>query len=124
MGIFSSDREELIAELSGYKARCELYKDELTTLRGQVTRLQDALVAKESPVAYDQYLSDKAMAETPPISEAEKARVKEEGDVYRRYTEMQEAPLFKDPQDMIDSLGKSLGYHFQDEVPIHNNEES
>jgi hypothetical protein len=90
-------------------------------LKKQVERLQEALIAKESPIAYAQMRMDQANAEDP-VDLEERERIKERNEFARRYAARIEEPFFIDADDMISKLSQVIG------VPtpksLHGNEES
>lgn len=109
MGLFDGDaKAELAAKIASLEAHIEHYKDENAFLRGQVSKLQEALYAKESPVAYDQMRMDRMAAEyedpSDQLSEQEIERRRKKMDLTRRYIQSIEEPLFSDAEDMIEKL--------------------
>lgn len=87
----------------------------------QVERLQEALVAKESPIAYAQMRMDQANADNPDDLE-ERQRMKERNEFARRYAASIEEPFFVDADDMIAKLSGIVG--MPTPKSLHDNEES
>lgn len=129
MARYSEEQLELIAENAVLKKENELLRDRIEEIRGelvqekeQVLRLQDALVAKESPLAYSDQRDAARQDEAPPDWVRDQIR---KLNIERQIVDMEEQPLFRDAQemeDMMDTLTQSVG------VPSppspHGNEES
>ena len=112
------------AEIARRDAECEHLRDEVAFLRSQVLKLQEALYAKESPVAYQQMKMDEATAEAPNhgLPEEEVERRMKEAEITRKYVNSLEDPMFKDAEDMVARLTQNVGAPVPESV--HGNDES
>jgi predicted RNase H-like nuclease (RuvC/YqgF family) len=120
MGLFDNkDYERMIGRLEGV---IEHLKEENSFLRKQLERTQEALIAKESPVAYEHQKADEAAGEERELDPEEQRRNKIEKDIYKRHLTNIENPLFSDVDDMMDMLRRNLG--IPESESLHNNEES
>jgi hypothetical protein len=107
----------------GKKPDRELHLEgEIEYLRAQVAKLTEALVAKESPIAYGQMKADQAAAEADPVNAEELARMRERDEFAMRYAARIEEPFFTDPEDMISKLTKIVGAPVASS--LHGNKES
>lgn len=98
----------------------EFLLKENESLKKQIERLQEALIAKESPVAYQQMQVDKLDYESEVPEDLTK--LKEEAEFIRRAAIAQEQPFFADAEDMVSKLSAIVGINPPDS--IHDNEES
>lgn len=123
----SKTSEPEISQLEYAKAvmKAELLEGLITSLRGQVDRLQEALIAATAPRAYDSIQRDKAnqleLTPTPAQLKAQQDKT-EEQDFTRNYLENMEKPTFEDADDLISSLGRLVGVAPAD--PMHSNSEN
>jgi len=128
VGFFDGDKKaELAAHVSRLETQVDHFKEENGFLRKQVEKLQEALFAKESPVAYQQMKMDEAAMEAPSMptmSEEELHKRKIEREVMQRHITDLEAgrPLFADAEEMESALIKMIGSPQTE--PIHDNTES
>ena len=112
------------AEIARREAECEHLRDEVAFLRKQVTNLQEALYAKESPVAYNQMKLDEYMLNAPDHgpSEEEMERKRKEAEITQQYINGLEGPMFADGDDMVARLTQNIGAPIPQSV--HGNDES
>ena len=76
---FGEKKAEVAALIAQKEAELEHLRQENAWLREKIDKLQDALIAKESPVAYQHMQMDKAAAEwdateRPPVDMEERVR--------------------------------------------------
>lgn len=121
-------KEEKVDLKAFYKAlaAAETAQEEITRLRAQVDRLQEALVAATAAKAYESMQAAKYNVEvalTPEQKEKVKQR-QDEGEFLARFAEYQEKPLFTDADEMIFNLGKNVGYNIGDDPVQPGNSES
>lgn len=101
MGLFDNkDLVQAVRESAKLEAMVETQRNEIEFLRKQVLKLQEALYAKESPVAYNQMKLDEVMADEIPQDPEEKQRLKSERDFYSKYAVEQERPLFETREEL------------------------
>lgn len=112
------------AAQSRLEAEVEHLRDENAFLRRNVEKLQEALYAKESPLAYEQMKMDEAALGTPydGFSEEEIERRKREAEITKQYLASLEEPMFRSAEDMVSKLTKVMGAPVP--TSIHENEES
>ena len=93
MSLFKSGGAELIAA----KVKLEFLERENSDLKLQVQRLQEALIAKTSPVAYSNMLAEKSDP-TPVV----KNPMQEDIDLLGKYlNQLADKPIFSDPGEFI-----------------------
>lgn len=98
----------------------ERLQAELKNKDQQIMQLQAALVAKEAPGAYLDHFAPKD-----PMDSHRQTIMKnlmEEAKFVNKYTQVIENPLFDNPDQAIELLGKVIGA--PKSKPIHNNAES
>jgi cell division protein FtsB len=100
----------------------EYLKAEVDRLQAQIERLQDALIAKESPEAYRDMLMTKLDDEASTASTANMDRLREESEVIQQIAAGMEKPVFNDAEDMVSKLSQIVGVNMPGSV--HDNEES
>lgn len=115
-------RKKQLEESSKWQALYEQAREDIKELREQVSKLQDALIAKESPRAYEQLVTERD-------PEADKKRevwatVEEENRLVGRYLEELEKPLFRDGEDLSEALAGMIGAPELGKESLHSNEES
>ena len=107
-------KAELLTEVAVLRKELEIVNKQLESMANEKERLivmveglQRALVAKESPMAYNDQ-RDAQLVETP---EEEAARLKRQAvnDGVKNFIAIQESPLFEDANDMISSLVGVIG---------------
>lgn len=76
-------KDELIIESTKLQVQCELYQKQIADLMAMVKNLQDALIAKEAPRAYDDLSHDRRSAGFDPTAHLKKS--KENTDLVHRY---------------------------------------
>lgn len=91
-------------------------KAEIKMLQEQINKLQAALVARESPWAYEHFEKPR------PEGEEKKNKFVDEQRIMREYAQAVEGPLFTSPDEMLESLGSVLGPPRS--KSIHGNSES
>jgi len=102
------DKIKLEAALEVEQQRNADFKERIRVLEGQVERLQDALVAKVSPEAYQDQMAAKEAPSSKEMEEEQHRRVRQ-GEVNRELLTLQEGDLFKDADEMIDILTRGQG---------------
>jgi hypothetical protein len=128
MAIFGN-KDQLIAEMSGLKREVELLREfisskevEASDLRASIRILQDALIAKESPVAYRDMKSAEEAAATPQLDPETVKKNQQLNEANRLILRDLEGDLFRDADDMIDALSSVAGSpQFRS---LHGNSES
>lgn len=102
---------ELIQENATLKANLEAANErkkelqaQVESLQDQVYRLQDALVAKEAPLAYRDRRDSEEEAGGPVRSTADQKLLREKAMVNRRLLDQIESPTFQDGDDFIRSM--------------------
>ena len=113
------DNATLTAENEALKARVTEYLNQIEHLTGQVEQLQRAIVAKESPRAYEDLVRTELEAEETP--DWVKDRM-EEVEAWQKMADMEMGPLFDDAEDMVSKLVRGIGPPTATQV--HDNEES
>lgn len=125
MGIWDSKedpRDLLIVQLQQQLDKAE---EEVEFLRGQVLKLQEALVAKESPDAYAMLKADEAaLREEEALTPEDREKREQEAEMTKAWVTNLEKPLFASADDMVTALAQNIGMPFGDEESIHGNEES
>jgi chromosome segregation ATPase len=131
MSIFSGKGEEefidllkekakLEAKLEVYDERLNDYRSQIVSLEKQVTNLQNALVSKEAPNAYQDAKETEEI-----LTEDQKEEIKKQkraAEINRELLDNMEAPLFVDADDMFELLTTTSGAPEADSV--HDNQES
>src|SRR3970040_1997212 len=84
-------------------AQLEQLKDENQHLRKQVEKLQEALIAKESPLAYRDLKADQAAVKDPDQDRNAQTRLVQD------FMSAREKDLFVDVDDLISALGQLGG---------------
>jgi hypothetical protein len=130
----SKKREELIAELAASKKETEIlrellsYKEkELERLRESLRITQDALIAKEAPVAYIDQRDAREDAKRTELSLEERERreqARAQAEMDKLLLEELEAPLFKSADDMQQILSRPFAASTVGEKSLHNDGES
>lgn len=93
MSLFKSGGAELIAA----KVKLEFLEKENSDLKLQVQRLQEALIAKTSPMAYSNMMAEKSDP-TPNT----KSPIQEDIDLLGKYlNQLADKPIFSDPGEFI-----------------------
>jgi hypothetical protein len=93
--------------------KAEMLQAENDRLTKQIEKLQDALVAAQAPKAWDSMQAAKYMTPDPVYTPQEmEARKKEEAEAeyWNKHLEYTEKPLFSDAEELVQSLGKMIGY--------------
>lgn len=129
MGVFGNGKlGEALEEVAKLKGRIEFLEHQKEALEAHnenllnmIEKLQDALIAKESPAAFDQMQADKAV-ERNPLTEEEKKRLHIEHETYNWMAAQEEKPLFDGADDMVDRLRTILGT--PEPESLHGNDES
>ena len=101
MGIMGRGKEELISELAELKGENRALNSQVAFLQEQLRKTQDALVAKESPMAYQDQKDAEAAAQ--PLSEEARAyqdKMRKQAELDRKLLQEMEQPLFKNAEDM------------------------
>ena len=101
MGLFGKDKDNPI--IASLEMQLASLKEEITFLRKQNERLQEALVAKESPLAYQTMKADEAMLNAPDKSD------KLQPNIVHEFLSRREGALFDDVEDLISALGQLSG---------------
>lgn len=125
LGKFSSN-----AELIAARVKIEFLEKENKELRAQVQNLQDALIAKASPMAYASMMSERAKEEEKPssfqtdaellkhyLSELEGRPAFSSADAFINYVKGVDPTLQTNLEDVITAAPESIG-------SLHSNEES
>jgi hypothetical protein len=108
-----SKRDLILAENVGMKKEIELLrefmeiqKQEISDLKGTLVKTQEALIAKESPMAYgDQKAEEEANRPLSPEEQAAMEKFQREQRLLEQYAEEVEAPyLWQDADDMAEKL--------------------
>ena len=128
MGLFVGDKKVQIAvTIAKLEAQVEHLTQENEFLRGSVSKLQEALYARESPVAYERMKQDEAAvawdAAHPPPSPEEKAKRQRKIEITEQYlAEYEKDSWFADGDEMISALTQVIGA--PEPESVHENEES
>lgn len=86
------------AELIAAKVKLEFLEKENADLKLQVQRLQEALIAKTSPMAYSNLLAEKSDASTPIV----KNSLQKDVELLGQYlNQIADQPIFSDPNQFI-----------------------
>jgi hypothetical protein len=123
MAIFKKGQTEdlvkLYAEKIAAEAQVKAAQEEITRLRSQVDRLQEALVATTAPRAYE----DRRVEQTSsPVDVEELKKRRREAEINAELLYGMEQPTFKDADDMIEMLTGSAD--FGKSTSLHSNNES
>lgn len=117
-------KEALKEQLIKQEAQVDHLVKENEFLRGQVDKLQQALIAKESPVAYHHQKMDEAALNSPEVlptpEEIHEQKVRRE--TYQKWMENLEGPLFEDADEMVAALTRQIGV--PEHESLHGNDES
>lgn len=90
------------AELIAAKVKLEFLEKENSDLKLQVQRLQDALIAKTSPVAYSNMISDRETPATNNIIANNQNDLQEDANLLKKYLdELASRPIFENPAEFI-----------------------
>ena len=109
IALLKQENENLTAQLAALTLRCEDLTADKKDLREQVGRLQEALVAKESPDAYrDQKLAEEEAQTEDTRTPEEKAYEKKLAEANRDLLIGMESDLFKDAQELQESLASQV----------------
>lgn len=87
-------------------------KEEKKLLQAQVMHLQEALVAREAPVVYEDMRAKEAEAaqvELPPEMQKIIDHERKVQELMKQHAEWEEQPLFSDADDMMDKLAGAIG---------------
>lgn len=103
--------------ISFLEKEIEEKKEEIKRKDEEIFRLQAALVAKEAPYAYEHFEKKQ-----PPENEEAKKRLQAERKILQEYSQRVEGPLFRDADEMFDSLALVIGPPKSESV--HGNSES
>lgn len=104
MGLFDG-KKSVDPNLVRLEAENEALKQEITYMRKQVDRLQEALISKEAPEAYRTIKADESWAkEDNPMNNRKK-----EYDVYAKMMRERESDLFRDADELISALTEVVG---------------
>ena len=116
----SKDQEmiKLLSEKLAAEARANAATEEISRLRGQVDRLQDALVATTAPRAYEDRRADTEV----PVDTDHAKKFRKEAELNAELLYRMEQPTFKDADDMIAMLTGDAD--FMKSVSVHGNSES
>ncbi|MHA2063811.1 MAG: hypothetical protein ACXABY_05430 [Candidatus Thorarchaeota archaeon] len=114
---------EQAESIGSLKAKLELLEKENARLWEQNGKLQEALIAKESPQAYAMIKHDEACATgNTDQQEAAYHKFMEEQSMVSRLAAMHEGPTFRDADELVAGLSRVIG------VPkfesLHGNDES
>lgn len=112
----ADDNHRLAAEVAGLQREVSLLREFLASkdkeaedLRASIRVLQDALIAKESPVAYRDMKVAEDRALEQPIDPAIAQKNRDMVEATRLITREIEEPLFTDADDMISALSRVAG---------------
>ena len=111
----NSNKDQL--ELVKAQVELEFLRKENESLKQQVEKLQDALVAASSPKAYDQLQRDKALPETKEEMESRMKALKEHAYI-ASYLEEMEKPSFEDVDEMTNWLQSGFAKTSMADEPI------
>ena len=89
------------------EAENEALKQEVAFMRKQVDRLQEALIAKESPEAYRTMKADESWLKEGNPATMEKR--KKEIEIYTKLMRERESNLFGDVEELISALSEVVG---------------
>ena len=127
-------KDLIITENAVMRREIELLRDQLTDLKKEKIELkeqlkytQEALIAKESPEAYNdqKYAEDMANTEPPSDKQIEQKRLQaRRAEIASNYINEMENPLFKDAEDMISMLTHATGVPLAETQSLHGNDES
>ena len=110
---FGSNKDIIIAKLElkveMLEAQLKDKKQELIEANETIRRTQDALVAKEAPEAYRDYMAAKAESSITPEDLENKHKQRELALMNGRLLHEMEQPMFRDAEEMMDILSKPLG---------------
>lgn len=128
MAIFGN-KDQLISEVAGLRRETDMLREflaskekEASELRSSIRILQDALIAKESPVAYRDMKMAEEMAAQGPVDLEKMKRNAEINEANRLILRDLEGDLFKDADDLINSLSRVAGSPTFNS--LHKNDES
>ena len=130
MGWGDSKRDLVVAENAGMKREIELLRDQIADLKEnrselikQLKATQEALIAKESPDAYQEILAARAAdKQITPEEIKERELQKKQIAIANAYINSMEDPLFKDKDDMESMLSRAVG--IPELKSVHENGES
>jgi hypothetical protein len=124
MALMGRGKEELLIELAEAKGELRAMRTHVTFLEEQLRKTQDALVAKESPAAYQDQKEAELAAR--PVSEGDtvaREKMKQQMAIDKKWLEELEQPLFKDADDMTAMLLGVLNRPSESRS-VHENQES
>ena len=111
-------------ELVRAQVELEFLREENKSLKQQVEKLQDALVAASAPKAYDQIQMDKQLPETKEELERRMAQLRQVSYI-GAYLEEMEKPSFENVDEMTNWLSSGYAKTSMADTPIDpNNKES
>ena len=113
-------KEDLVVENAKLQVQVELLQKQNGELISQVTILQQALVAKESPKAYEDQMIDRGIARD--YRKVDNRAAKEQEIVNRYMADLERARLFDSADDMNDLL--SVFVTTGTDNPVHDVNES
>lgn len=93
--------------------KAEMLQAENQRLQKQIESLQDALVAASAPKAWASMQAAKDIVPEPPLTTQQIERRKQElaeAEYWNKHIEYTEKPLFTDADELVNSLGKMIGY--------------
>lgn len=99
MALFGKEKGNPI--IASLEAQVASLKDEVIFLRKQNEKLQEALVAKESPLAYQTMKADEAMLGQKESSQPDRLDSK----FVTKFMAQREGALFDEVEDLISALG-------------------
>lgn len=109
IALLKKENENLAAQLAALTLRCEDLVADKKDLRDQVGRLQEALVAKESPDAYrDQKLAEEDAQNVDTRTPEELEYEKKLAEANRDLLINMESDLWTGPEEMMDSLASTV----------------
>ena len=126
-----SDRESLVTENAVMSAKITFLEETLTEKREEIRDVkqqlrstQEALIAKEAPLAYMDQMDEKDQVEEETPQQIEtRRRHTLQAEAEKRLLQEIESPLFIDKDDLIEQLTRAVGAPSCDE-PLHPGGES
>jgi hypothetical protein len=129
---FRANKDLIVAENAAKETEIRMLreqlqekKEEILELKATVRRTQDALIAKESPDAYQDQVNARYDAEATELTEEQRTQIEQGREVARMNEELlssMESPLFHDADDMLAMLARPQG---APEAPsFHGDDES
>jgi len=124
-------RKDVERELIFAEAKIESLKDQLTIatatiseLKGQIERLQDALISVRAPEAYRDQQIEKDDRARIPVSQEVVDRNKVYIDTTKEYLNSIEQPLIRHPDELDDLIAHALLQDHKGPTSLHGNNES